>query len=57
LPPQLILTKAPDGLEIHNQLFLPKDLKPGVRRAAIIFMHSGPARQMLLGYQKPEAGI
>ncbi len=48
--PQLILTKAPDGLEIHNQLFLPKDLKPGERRAAIIFVHDGPQRQMLLGY-------
>ena len=48
--PQLILTKAPDGLEIHNQLFLPKDLKPGERRAAIIFVHGGPQRQMLLGY-------
>ena len=48
--PQLILTRAPDGLEIHNQLFLPKDLKPGERRAAIIFVHGGPARQMLLGY-------
>jgi len=48
--PQLVLTKAPDGLEIHNQLFLPKDIKPGERRAAIIFVHGGPARQMLLGY-------
>ncbi|MEW5984215.1 MAG: prolyl oligopeptidase family serine peptidase, partial [Acidobacteriota bacterium] len=48
--PQLILTKAPDGLEIHNQLFLPEDLKPGERRAAIIFVHGGPSRQMLLGY-------
>jgi acetyl esterase/lipase len=48
--PQLILTKAPDGLEIHNQLFLPKDIKPGERRAALIFVHGGPQRQMLLGY-------
>ena len=48
--PQIVLTKAPDGLEIHNQLFLPRDLKPGERRAAIIFVHGGPARQMLLGY-------
>jgi len=48
--PQLVLTKAPDGLEIHNQLFLPKDMKPGERRAAIIFVHGGPPRQMLLGY-------
>ncbi|MCX6546344.1 MAG: prolyl oligopeptidase family serine peptidase [Acidobacteria bacterium] len=48
--PQIILTKAPDGLEIHNQLFLPKDLKPGERRAALIFVHGGPQRQMMPGY-------
>ncbi len=48
--PQLVLTKAADGLEIHNQLFLPKDVKPGERRPAIVFVHGGPARQMLLGY-------
>jgi dipeptidyl-peptidase 4 len=48
--PELVLTKAPDGLEIKNQLFLPKDLKPGERRPAIVFVHGGPARQMLLGY-------
>jgi dipeptidyl aminopeptidase/acylaminoacyl peptidase len=48
--PQLILTKAADGLEIKNQLFLPRDLKPGERRAAIVFVHGGPVRQMLLGY-------
>jgi dipeptidyl-peptidase-4 len=48
--PQLILTKAPDGIEIHNQLFLPNDIRPGGRRPAIVFVHGGPARQMLLGY-------
>ena len=48
--PQLVLTKAADGLEIHNQLFLPKDLKPGEKRAAVLFVHGGPVRQMLLGY-------
>ncbi len=48
--PQLVLTKAPDGMEIHNQLFLPKDLKPGEKRPAIVFVHGGPVRQMLLGY-------
>ncbi len=48
--PQLILTKAADGLEIHNQLFLPKDLKAGEKRPAIIFVHGGPQREMLLGY-------
>jgi dipeptidyl aminopeptidase/acylaminoacyl peptidase len=48
--PELVLTKAPDGLEIKNQLFLPKHIKPGERRPAIVFVHGGPARQMLLGY-------
>ena len=44
------MTKAADGLDIHNQLFLPKDLKPGERRPGIVFVHGGPARQMLPGY-------
>ena len=48
--PQLVLTKAADGLEIHNQLFVPKDLRPGEKRPAIVFVHGGPVRQMLLGY-------
>lgn len=48
--PELVITKAPDGLEIKNQLFLPKNLQPGERRPAIVFVHGGPARQMLLGY-------
>jgi dipeptidyl aminopeptidase/acylaminoacyl peptidase len=48
--PEIVLTKAADGLEIHNQLFLPKDLKPGERRPAIIFVHGGPQRQMMPGY-------
>ncbi len=48
--PQIVLTKAADGLEIHNQLFLPKDLKPGEKRPTMIFVHGGPQRQMLPGY-------
>jgi dipeptidyl-peptidase 4 len=48
--PQLVLTKADDGMEIHNQIFVPKDLKPGEKRPAIVFVHGGPVRQMLLGY-------
>ena len=48
--PEIVITKAPDGLEIHNQLFLPKDLKPGERRPAMVFVHGGPPRQMLPGY-------
>jgi dipeptidyl-peptidase-4 len=48
--PQIVMTKAADGLDIHNQLFLPKDIKPGEKRAAIVFVHGGPVRQMLPGY-------
>jgi len=45
-----VILKAEDGLEFHNQLFLPKDIQPGERRPAILFSHGGPGRQMLLGY-------
>lgn len=48
--PQQVVFKAPDGLEIHGQLFLPKGAKPGDKRPAAIFMHGGPMRQMLLGW-------
>jgi len=48
--PEVVITKAADGLEIHNQLFLPKDLKPGERRPAIVFVHGGPVRQMMPAY-------
>jgi dipeptidyl-peptidase-4 len=48
--PEIVIVKSPDSLEIHNQLFLPKDLKPGERRPAMIFVHGGPMRQMLPGY-------
>lgn len=48
--PQNVTLKAEDGVEFHNQLFLPKDLKPGERRPAMVFVHGGPMRQMLLGY-------
>jgi dipeptidyl-peptidase 4 len=48
--PQIVVVRSPDSLEIHDQLFLPKDLKPGERRPALIFVHGGPVRQMLPGY-------
>jgi dipeptidyl-peptidase-4 len=37
-------------MEIHNQLFMPKDMKPGEKRPALIFVHGGPQRQMMPGY-------
>jgi dipeptidyl aminopeptidase/acylaminoacyl peptidase len=48
--PEIVIVKSPDGVEAHNQLFLPSDLKAGERRPAIVFVHGGPARQMLPGY-------
>jgi dipeptidyl-peptidase 4 len=52
--PQLVMTKAADGLDIHNQLFLPPNSAPGEKHPAIIFVHGGPIRQMLLGYHYME---
>ena len=48
-PTNVTLT-AEDGVEFYNQLFLPPDLKPGEQRPALIFIHGGSRRQMLLGY-------
>jgi dipeptidyl aminopeptidase/acylaminoacyl peptidase len=49
VPEQVILTAA-DGLKFHCQLFVPRDVRPGEKRPAILFSHGGPGRQMLLGY-------
>ncbi|MDG1573461.1 prolyl oligopeptidase family serine peptidase [Robiginitalea sp. M366] len=47
--PQAVTFTAADGLTIHGQLFLPPNA--GRRQyPAVIFMHGGPIRQMLLGY-------
>jgi dipeptidyl aminopeptidase/acylaminoacyl peptidase len=42
--------EAADGLRIHGQLFVPRGLSSGARAPAVIFMHGGPMRQMLLGW-------
>ena len=48
--PENVTLTAEDGIEFNNQLFLPPDMRPGERRAALIFIHGGSRRQMLLGY-------
>ena len=48
--PQQVIFKSGDGLEIHGQLFVPRNLRSGEKRAAVIFLHGGPPRQMLLGW-------
>lgn len=52
--PQIVWTKAADGTAVSNQLFLPKDLKPGEKRPTMVFVHGGPMRQMLPGYHYME---
>ncbi|MFZ2054560.1 MAG: prolyl oligopeptidase family serine peptidase [Candidatus Aminicenantales bacterium] len=52
--PELVIVKAPDGLEIPCQLFLPKGAKPGDRRPGVVYTHGGPIRQMLLGWHYME---
>ncbi len=48
--PQQAIFKSTDVLELHAQLFLPAGLKQGEKRPALIFLHGGPIRQMLLGW-------
>jgi dipeptidyl aminopeptidase/acylaminoacyl peptidase len=48
--PQQAIFKSGDGLEIHGQLFLPNSAKPGEKLPALIFLHGGSMRQMLLGW-------
>ena len=49
IEPQAVTFKAADGLEIHGQLFTPPP-GAGNKNPALIYMHGGPIRQMLLGY-------
>ena len=48
--PQQVIYFSPDGMAIHGQLFLPADMKPGEKRPALVFLHGGSRRQMLLGW-------
>lgn len=46
--PKQVLYKAPDGTMVHGQLFEPAG-GPS-KKPAIIYVHGGPPRQMLLGW-------
>ncbi|MFT3975883.1 MAG: prolyl oligopeptidase family serine peptidase [Sphingomonas bacterium] len=46
--PKPVTFRAADGLLIHGQLFMPRG--GGARHPAVIFVHGGPPRQMLLGW-------
>ncbi|HKS08580.1 MAG TPA: prolyl oligopeptidase family serine peptidase [Pyrinomonadaceae bacterium] len=46
--PKKVVYKAPDGLDVHGQLF---EVTGGAaKKPAIIYVHGGPPRQMLLGW-------
>lgn len=51
--PKQVVFKAPDGMTVHGQLFepigSPTDRGPG-KKPALIYVHGGPPRQMLLGW-------
>jgi dipeptidyl aminopeptidase/acylaminoacyl peptidase len=46
--PQQVIFKAGDGVEVHAQLF--KAGAGAAKRPALVYVHGGPPRQMLLGW-------
>ncbi|MFQ5743773.1 MAG: S9 family peptidase [Acidobacteriota bacterium] len=48
--PRQVIFEAADGLTIHGQLFVPESLAAGTKVPAVIFMHGGSRRQMMLGW-------
>ena len=46
--PEQVIFKAADNWEIHGQLFKPANASG--KLPALVFMHGGPSRQMLLGW-------
>jgi dipeptidyl aminopeptidase/acylaminoacyl peptidase len=48
IAPEPVTFKSGDGLEIHAQLF--KTPGGDARRPALVYVHGGPPRQMLLGF-------
>jgi len=46
--PRQVVFRSADGLQIHGQLFVPRGrTRPG---PALVWMHGGPIRQMILGF-------
>jgi len=52
--PQEVIFSAADGLRIHGQLFLPASGHSAEKFPAIVFVHGGSRRQMLLGWHYME---
>ena len=47
--PKQVIFRAADGIDVHGQLFLPTN-PAEAKHPALIFLHGGPMRQMLLGW-------
>jgi dipeptidyl aminopeptidase/acylaminoacyl peptidase len=48
--PKQVIFQAADGMRIHGQLFENGGAKSSAPKPAVIFVHGGPPRQMLLGW-------
>jgi dipeptidyl aminopeptidase/acylaminoacyl peptidase len=48
IEPQIVTFRSEDGLEIHGQLFVPRN--HAASAPALIFVHGGPPRQMMPGF-------
>jgi dipeptidyl aminopeptidase/acylaminoacyl peptidase len=46
--PRKVVLKSPDGAEVHGQLFAAAG--GASRKPAVVYVHGGPPRQMLLGW-------
>ncbi|HEY2962087.1 MAG TPA: prolyl oligopeptidase family serine peptidase [Pyrinomonadaceae bacterium] len=46
--PKKVVYKAPDGIDVHGQLF--EAAGGAAKKPAIVYVHGGPPRQMLLGW-------
>jgi dipeptidyl aminopeptidase/acylaminoacyl peptidase len=50
IEPRQVILEAADGVRVHAQLFTPSGAPPPGGRPALVFLHGGPMRQMLLGW-------
>ena len=48
--PRQVIYKAADGTTVYAQLFEPPTTATAARKPAIVYVHGGPPRQMLLGW-------
>jgi dipeptidyl aminopeptidase/acylaminoacyl peptidase len=46
--PKQVIYKSPDGTTVHAQLFVPQG--GPAKKPALVYIHGGPQRQMLLGW-------